>query len=57
MKLKRIRVHMVFHYENESPYDIDITRQNPNLQQVKDIQEWVEKILLEEIVRLSKIED
>lgn len=53
MKMKRIRVHLVFDYEGESPYDIDITRQNPNSQQIKDIRDWVEKILSEEIERLK----
>ena len=51
--MKRIRVHLIFHYEEETPYEIDITRQNPSIQQVKDIQNWVNKIISEEIERLT----
>ena len=53
MELKRIRVHMVFHYKGESPYDIDITRQNPSAAQIGDIRNWVDKIIDEEIERLK----
>lgn len=49
MKMKRIRVHLVFHYKDESPYDIDITRQNPSAAQIGDIRNWIDKIISEEI--------